>query len=252
MRRLITALALALAVGGLLLSGCGGTTSNAAPQQRTVTVFAAASLTEVFTRIGRDFAAATPGTSVRFSFGGSSTLAQQISAGAPADVFAAASPAVMAQVTDATDPVVFARNQLVVAVGKGNPHRLSTLADLVRPGLKVAVCAAQVPCGSAAATALATAGLRLTPVTYEQDVKAALTKVRLGEVDAALVYRTDVRAAAADVDGVEFPESAAAINDYPIAVLRDAPEAVTAQAFVAYVRSGPARTVLSDAGFQTP
>jgi molybdate transport system substrate-binding protein len=90
------------------------------------------------------------------------------------------------------------------------------------------------------------------PVTQEQDVKAALSKVKLGEVDAALVYRTDVRASASDVDAVEFPESANAINDYPIVALTGAPNPGGAAAFVAYVRSEPAQRVLADAGFQKP
>jgi molybdate transport system substrate-binding protein len=109
-----------------------------------------------------------------------------------------------------------------------------------------------VPCGAAAKKALATAHVKITPVTLEQDVKQALAKVKLGEVDAALVYRTDAKASAADVDGVEFPESATAINDYPIAALRSAPNPTGAAAFVAYVQSGAAQKVLADAGFQKP
>jgi molybdate transport system substrate-binding protein len=147
---------------------------------------------------------------------------------------------------------VFARNQLVIAVPRGNPKAIRTLADLTTPGLKVALCAEQVPCGAAAAKALAASGTTLTPVTLEQDVKAALSKVKLGEVDAALVYRTDARAAATEVDGVEFPESAGAINDYPIVALKQAPNAAGGQAFVAYVRTDTARAVLSAAGFQQP
>ncbi len=233
----------------LLPAGCGGTPA-AGDEPKTVTVLAAASLTEAFTTIRKDFEVANPGTTVTFSFGGSSALAQQITSGAPADVFAAASPATMKTVTDAGDaagePATFARNQLVIAVPKGNPQGVSGLASLSEPGVKVALCAEQVPCGAAAKKA----GVRVTPVTQEQDVKAALAKVKLGEVDAALVYRTDVRAAAADVDGVEFPESARAVNDYPIVALRDAPNAAGAAAFVAYVRSAPAQRVLADAGFQ--
>src|SRR5262249_22830589 len=157
----------------------------------------------------------------------SSTLAQQIVGGAPADVFAAASPATMKTVTDAGlasgTPTVFVRNQLVIAVPAGNPKGITSLADLVKPGIKVALCADAVPCGAAAKTALAAANVKLTPVTLEQDVKAALSKVELGEVDAALVYRTDAKSAGAKVTGIEFPESAKAINDYPIAALKDAP-----------------------------
>jgi molybdate transport system substrate-binding protein len=226
------------------------------PVTGTVTVLAASSLTESFTTIGRGFEAAHPGTTVTFSFAGSTQLATQITAGAPADVFAAAAPAAMTTVVDAGDvagtPQVFVRNQLLIAVAKGNPENIGGLADLTRPDLKVALCAEQVPCGAAAKAALAAGGTKLTPVTLEQDVKAALSKVRLGEVDAALVYRTDAKAAVADVDGVEFPESAGAINDYPIAVLTTAPNPVAAEAFVAYVRSAAASTVLVGAGFQKP
>jgi molybdate transport system substrate-binding protein len=162
----------------------------------------------------------------------------------------------MKTVTDAGNgdgaPVTFARNQLVIAVPNGNPKGIKGLADLTKPGVKVALCAVQVPCGAAANKALDAASVTLTPVTLEQDVKAALSKVKLGEVDAALVYRTDAKAAASDVDGVEFPESAGAINDYPIVVVKNAPNKAGAQAFVAYVRSDKGRTVLTQAGFQAP
>jgi molybdate transport system substrate-binding protein len=243
----------ALATLLLLVTACAG---EAPADTGSVTVFAAASLTESFTRIGKDFEAANPGTAVTFSFAGSSALATQVNEGAPADVLAAASPATMATVTAAGngdgDPVTFARNQLVIAVPEGNPDGVTGLADLSRPGVKVALCAEQVPCGAAARKALGAAGVRLTPVTLEQDVKAALSKVRLGEVDAALVYRTDAQASASDVDGVEFPESAAAVNDYPIVVLKAAPNKAGARAFVAFVRSDQGRAVLTAAGFQPP
>jgi molybdate transport system substrate-binding protein len=259
------ALAALAAAGLLLLTGCGGSSdsdtgspaggSSAAPTG-AVTVFAAASLTESFTTIGKDFETAHPGTKVTFNFAGSSALATQINQGAPADVFASASPKSMATVTDAgngagTAPT-FARNQLVIAVPKGNPKGVKALADLTGPGVKVALCAEQVPCGAAATTALTAAGVKLTPVTLEQDVKAALAKVKLGEVDAALVYRTDAKASAADVDGIEFPESAEAVNDYPIIVVKNAPNQAGAQAFVAYVQSGKGKAVLTAAGFQAP
>jgi molybdate transport system substrate-binding protein len=221
----------------------------------TITVFAASSLTGTFNQIGKDFQAANPGSNVVFSYGGSSTLAQQINQGAPADVFAAASPATMKTVTDAGGadgtPVVFVRNQLVIAVPKGNPKGIKGLADLAKPGVTVALCAETVPCGAAAKTALAAASVTITPVTLEADVKSALSKVTLGEVDAALVYRTDAKAEP-KVDGIEFPESAKAINDYPIAVLKAAPNKPGAQAFVAYVLSDAGIKVLTDAGFQRP
>jgi molybdate transport system substrate-binding protein len=250
----------------LLLSGCDGGTDSGTPAAPTgadganvtgtVTVFAAASLTESFSTIGRDFEAANPGTRVAFNFAGSSALATQINQGAPADVFASAAPASMRTITDvgngAGAPVTFARNQLVIAVPNGNPKGIRSLVDLTRPGTKVALCAEPVPCGTAARRALDAAGANLTPVTLEQDVKAALSKLRLGEVDAALVYRTNALAASSEVDGLEFPESTLAVNDYPIVALKGAPNLAGAQAFVAYVRSDKGRAALTAAGFQVP
>jgi molybdate transport system substrate-binding protein len=249
-----------LAASLLLLSGCGAGSSPAggpasgAGVTGTVTVFAAASLTESFTKIGKDFEAGNPGAKVTFNFAGSSALATQINQGAPADVFASAAPANMKSVTDAGNadgtPTTFVKNQLVIAVPEGNPKGVTGLADLARPGVKVALCAGQVPCGAAAKKALAAANVKLTPVTLEQDVKSALSKVKLGEVDAALVYRTDAKAATGDVEGVEFPESAGAVNEYPIVLLKNAPNKAAAQAFIAYVRSGKGTAVLTAAGFQ--
>ena len=221
-----------------------------------IVVFAAASLADSFTRIGTNFEAANPGSTVMFNFAASSALATQINEGAPADVFASASPATMKTVTDAGNAegtaAVFVKNQLVIAVGEGNPKGIAGLADLSKPDIKVALCAEQVPCGAAAKTVLETAGVTITPVTLEQDVRATLSKLTLGEVDAALVYRTDAKMATADVDGVEFPESASATNDYPIAVLENAPNQPGAEAFVAFVSSESAKAVLTDAGFQAP
>jgi molybdate transport system substrate-binding protein len=251
MRRL-AAVALALTLG---VAGCSSSTS-AKGVTGTVTVLAAASLTEVFNQLGKEFEKDHPGSRVTLSYGGSSTLAQQIVGGAPADVFAAASPATMKTVTDAGlaggTPTVFVRNQLVIAVPTGNPKGVTSLADLAKPGVKVALCADAVPCGAAAKTALAAANVKLTPVTLEQDVKAALSKVELGEVDAALVYRTDARSAGGKVTGIEFPESAKAVNDYPIVALKDAPNPAGATAFVAFIRSAPALDELTRAGFQQP
>ncbi|ROP32910.1 molybdate transport system substrate-binding protein [Couchioplanes caeruleus] len=256
------ALAAVLATGG-----CGdaadapanGSPSGAAPggaNTGRVTVLAAASLTESFDKIAVLFERLNPGVDVTFSYGGSSGLAQQITSGAPADVFAAASPATMKTVVDAGDgtgtAVTFTRNQLVIAVPKGNPKGVSSLAALAKPEVKVALCAEQVPCGAAAKKALAAAGAAVTPVTQEQDVRAALAKVKLGEVDAALVYRTDAHAAAADVDGVEFPESASALNDYSIIALANAPNPSGASAFVTFVQTPQAQKMLADAGFQKP
>lgn len=255
--------ALALA-GGLTACGSsakssasGGSTGSSVPAvSGTVTVFAAASLQDTFTDLGKKFEAAHPGTTVKFNFGGSSALAQSIVSGAPADVFAAASPATMKTVTDAKDnagdPKVFVRNTLEIAVPQGNPKHIASLKDLAAPGVKVALCAQQVPCGAAAITALKAGSVDLKPVSLEQDVKSALTKVELGEVDASIVYQTDVKAAGGKVAGVNFPEAAQAINDYPMADLAKAPNAAGAKAFVQYVESPEGIAVLTAAGFQTP
>nr|WP_188196165.1 molybdate ABC transporter substrate-binding protein [Nonomuraea sp. SYSU D8015] len=244
----------AVAVACLAACGSGGpATSAGGGGAKEVTVFAAASLTGTFTELGKAFEAAHPGTTVRFNFGSSATLAQQIVQGAPADVFAAASPATMKTVTDASlasAPVTFARNTLQIAVPAGNPARVDELKDLADPRVKVALCAEQVPCGAAAAKALAAAGLKITPVTLEQDVKATLTKVQLGEADAALVYKTDVIAAAGKVEGIDFPEAGQAVNDYPIAALAKAPAGGAAKEFVDLVLSQQGRGVLTKAGFE--
>ncbi|MEU6661515.1 molybdate ABC transporter substrate-binding protein [Streptomyces sp. NPDC046821] len=221
-----------------------------------VTVFAAASLKESFGKLGKQFEQAHPGTKVTFSFGGSDALAASITGGAPADVFAAASPKTMKIVTDAKDnaaaPATFVRNQLEIATLPGNPGKVKTLKDLTNPKLKVVLCDKAVPCGAAAQKALDASKLKLTPVSYEQDVKSALNKVVLKEADAAVVYKTDVKAAGSKVEGVEFPESADAINDYPIALLKDSKNAETAKAFIALVQSAEGQKVLNEAGFLNP
>ncbi|WP_406193599.1 molybdate ABC transporter substrate-binding protein [Kitasatospora sp. NBC_01560] len=234
-------------------SASAGASGTAANVTGTVTVFAAASLKEAFTTIGTQFEAAHPGTKVVFNFAGSDALAASIVNGAPADVFAAASPATMKTVTDKGDavgtPQTFVRNQLAIATVPGKPQHIATLQDLAEPGLKVVLCAKEVPCGAAAQKALAAGNVQVTPVSYEQDVKDALTEVELQEADASLVYQTDVKSAAGKVDGVNFAEAASAINDYPIATLTHAPNSAGAQAFVAQVESAEGQKVLSDAGF---
>ncbi|GAA2993376.1 molybdate ABC transporter substrate-binding protein [Kitasatospora albolonga] len=260
-RAALAATAFALAAGLTACSSSGSTSSSPSASATgpklsgTVTVFAAASLKESFTELGKRFETAYPGVKVTFNFGGSSALATSITSGAPADVFAAASTKTMKTVTDAkaaADSKVFVRNTLAIAVPKGNPKHIAGLKDLAGGGLKVALCAKEVPCGAAALDALKAGGVNLTPVTLEQDVKGALTKVELGEVDASLVYKTDVKADAAKIDGVDFPEAAQAVNDYPIAALAKAPNPDGAAAFTAYVQSADARRVLTEAGFQAP
>ncbi|MER6620232.1 molybdate ABC transporter substrate-binding protein [Streptomyces sp. NPDC000931] len=248
----------------LVLSACSASGSHSSASAEsggqgvtgTVTVFAAASLKESFTTLGERFEKEHPGTEVTFNFGGSDSLAAGIGSGAPADVFAAAGTETMKLVTDegltAGSPSTFVRNRLEIATAPGNPHAIDSLDDLTASGLKVVLCDETVPCGAAARTALSAGGVELEPVSYERDVRSALTKVRLKEADAALVYRTDVRAAGDKVEGVEFPESAEAVNDYPIARLENAPNPSAAKAFVALVKSAEGRKVLAEAGFLKP
>ncbi len=249
---LVVALLAACGAGGG--SATGATSSS--PAERTLTVFAAASLKGTFTRIGEEFEAANPGVRVTFSFAGSSDLATQIGEGAPADVFAAADEKNMAKVTGqsltAGDPVDFATNVLEIATPPGNPAGVRSFADLARPGLKVVVCAAQVPCGAATETVERSTGVTLAPVSEENSVTDVLGKVTAGEADAGLVYVTDVRGAGDAVTGVEFPESSRAVNTYPVAALKDAADASLAKGFVDFVSGPQGRDVLQDAGFGAP
>jgi molybdate transport system substrate-binding protein len=219
-----------------------------------ITVYAAASLKTTFTQIGSQVEAAHAGTSVRFSFAGSSDLAAQIQQGAPADVFASADPANMAKVTGpgltASPPVDFASNTLELAVPPGNPGGIASLRDLAKPGVKLVVCAPQVPCGHASVEVAKAAGLTLRPVSEEQSVTDVLGKVLTGEADAGLVYRTDVKGAGDTVEGIEFPESSAAVNVYPIAVLNGSRDPALASAFVDAVTGPQGQAVLAAAGFE--
>ncbi len=250
----------ALLAGALLLVGCGGGPSGGAaappspvPEARTLTVLAAASLTETFTGLEQQFEADRPGVDVRLSYAGSSDLAQQIVNGAPADVFAAASDATMKAVTDAGlaagAPTVFATNVLQIATAPGNPRGVAAFADLARPDLKVVVCAPQVPCGAAVDRIEKATGVTLAPVSEEADVKSTLGKVTSGDADAGLVYVTDVAAAGGRVQGVDFPEAAQAPTNYPIVVVKDAPQAQLAQEFTDLVTGEAGQRALRAAGF---
>jgi molybdate transport system substrate-binding protein len=250
-----------------LLAGCGANSDDASPREPgaevsgTLTVFAAASLTDVFTELGDELEDRHPGLDVQFSFAGSSALAAQLEQGAPADVFASADETQMERVTDAglaADPQTFTGNALVLAVPPGNPGGIAVpsadagpppLAEFIDDGTVVAVCAPEVPCGAAAATVLDAAGLAGAPDTYEEDVRAVLTKVQLGEVDAGLVYHSDVTAAGDSVDFYGFEESDLAFNRYPVVQLGDARNPDAAQAFVDLVLSDDGQEALLRAGF---
>lgn len=267
-RPLFTALVVAVAASALLV-GCGttsadtgatasggaGPTATTAGPSGEITVFAAASLTESFTALGTQFEAANPDATITFSFGPSSGLATQITEGAPADVFASASAknmdaVVAAKAADA--PAVFAKNVMEIAVPPGNPANVTTLADLGKADVKVALCQPDVPCGAVAAKVFTNAGLTVTPVTLEADVKATLTKVELGEVDAGVVYVTDALAAGDKVTGIEIPADVNAATSYPIATLTASKNPDLAKAFVDYVLSADGASVLTAAGFEKP
>jgi len=232
--------------------------SSAAPDPLTgtVTVFAAASLTETLSAMADAFSAEHPNVKVTLNFGGSSGLATQIVQGAPADVFAAASGTTMKTVTDAGlatgVPTVFATNTLEIATPPGNPGQVTGLADFANPHLTIALCAVEVPCGAASKTVLAAAGVVAAPDTYEQDVKAVLSKIELGEVDAGLVYKTDVLVAGGKVEGISFPQASKAVGTYPIVRLTASINANAADAFIAFVLSPAGGKILGDAGFGAP
>ncbi len=253
--------AVALAAA-LLLSGCAATPATpatatpAAPAARTLTVFAAASLKGTFTELATEFEHANPGVTVALNFAGSADLVSQLTEGAPADVFAAADTKTMAKITDGSlatgTPVLFASNTLEIAVPPGNPAGVASFQDLAKPGLKLVICAAAVPCGAATAAIEASTGVTLAPVSEENAVSGVLGKVSTGEADAGLVYVTDIYSAGSRIAGVTFPESAKAVNHYPIAALSAASQPELAAAFIALVTGATGRGVLAAAGFGTP
>jgi molybdate transport system substrate-binding protein len=246
---------LALGMAVLLLiaigSGCSG-------EGNKLTVYAAASLKPTFTQLGTRFEATHEGVTVVFNFAGSSDLVAQIQQGAPTDVFASADTANMDKVvgSDSIDgtPVNFASNTLEIAVPPDNPAGVTSLQDLEEPGIKVVVCAPQVPCGAATKKVEEASGVDLNPVSEELSVTDVLTKVTTteAEADAGLVYVTDVKAAGDKVRGIPFPESSEAVNTYPIAVTADSENADLAKEFVALVTGPEGLAVLADAGFAKP
>ncbi|KQR23276.1 molybdate ABC transporter substrate-binding protein [Microbacterium sp. Leaf151] len=254
---------LALLGAAAFLAGCASASTPAAPAPAasgsaassgelsgTVEVYAAASLQRSFDEIATAFEQEHPGVTVSAVYDGSSTLATQIGEGAPADVFASADEKNMAKVTaQAPDPQVFAGNTLVIAVPKGNPGGVRTLADLAR--VTTVLCAPEVPCGAASATLLSNAGVSVSAASSEQNVTAVLTKVAASEADAGLVYATDV-VGRDDVEAI-VPEGAdAVVNRYPIAALAEAQNPDAASAFVTFVLSDEGQQILADAGFRAP
>lgn len=253
MKRLVVLVCTALA----LVAGCASpTTTTGAQRTATLTVLAAASLTSSFNDLKTQFEAAHPGVTVRLTYDGSSTLAQQITNGVAADVFASADQANMDKVIKAalnnSPPLMFARNRLEIAVPPGNPRGITNFADLAKSGVVLVVCADQVPCGAAARKIEQATGITLHPVSKETAVTGVLSKVQAGEADAGLVYVTDVNSAGGKVKGVPFAESDQAVNDYPITVLKNTAEPALAEQFVEFVHGSAGRQALSKVGFEAP
>jgi molybdate transport system substrate-binding protein len=246
--------ALTIALGTVftaVLTGC-----DSSPTSQKIVVFAAASLKKTFTAIGEQFKTDNPGTTIDFSFAGSSDLVTQLTQGATADVFASADTKNMDKAAQAGllagDSTNFASNTLVIAVAPGNPTNITSFADLNRPGQSVVVCAPQVPCGSATEKVENATNVTLNAVSEESSVTDVLNKVTSGQADAGVVYVTDALGAGDKVTTVKFAEAANAVNIYPIAVLKNAPEAGLAKKFVDLVTGEAGQKILMQAGFAKP
>jgi molybdate transport system substrate-binding protein len=218
-----------------------------------ITVFAAASLTESFDAIAKQFQKKYPDVDVRFNYDASSNLANQINQGAPADVFASADQDNLQKTIDSgavtPPPAAFAKNRLEIAVEKGNPKKVKGLADLQKSGLVVVLCADQVPCGKYAAEAFAKAGVTVSPASKEENAKATLSKVSIGEADASIVYVTDVKASKGTTSGVKIPDNVNVIATYPIGVVKESQNATAAKAWVQFVKSKDGQKTLRKFGF---
>jgi len=221
-----------------------------------ITIFAASSLTESFDAMAKQFEKRYPDVSVKFDYDASSNLATQINQGAPADVFASADQSNLQKTIDSgavTPPaVVFARNRLEIAVEKGNPKKIKSLADLQKSGLVVVLCADQVPCGKYAAQSLAMAGVTINPSSKEENAKATLSKVSIGEADASIVYVTDVKASKGTTSGVKIADKQNVIATYPMGVVKESQNATAAKAWVQYVTSKDGQKTLRKFGFLPP
>ena len=215
----------------------------------SINVFAASSLTASFVDIAAAFEKANPGVKITLNFAGSSTLVTQIHNGAPADVFASADPANMDRLTNAKlvegTPLVFTRNRPMIVVPRGNPLRIVSLADLARPDVVVALGAVGVPVGDYARQILGRAGIQVKPKTLESSVSAIVTKAALREIDAGIVYVTDVAIDEYRVDGVAIPEEQNIVATYPVAALTSSANKATAAGFVAFTQSSVAQAILA-------
>lgn len=239
----------------LVACGAGDDAVSEGGLEGELLVSAAASLTGAFTEAESAFEAANPGVDVILNLGGSSSLREQILAGAPVDVFASADMPTMDEVVEAGEAEtsrVFARNRLQIAVPPGNPAGITGLDDFANETLILGLCSESVPCGDYGRQALAAAGVTPSLDTNEPDVRALLTKIEAAELDAGIVYLTDVLATSGSVEGVDIPSEMNVVAEYFITVLSGAPNANTAEAFVAFVLADDGRAILSSYGFDTP
>lgn len=246
------------AVAFVVITGCGkaGQSTDAGAPSGSITILAAASLTDAFERASADLKTRYPGTDYRFSFASSSTLATQIINGAPADVFASADEPNMRKVVDlklvSGPPSFFAGNQLQIVVTAGNPKRIAGLADLARADLIVVLAGSTVPAGRYARESLQRAGVSVHPASDEVDVRSVLNKVALGEADAGIVYVTDVRSAGAKVTGIDIPLADQVIARYPVAAIQGAQNPRLANAFIEFLVSEDGQRLLAGFGFSPP
>ncbi|MQA79072.1 MAG: molybdate ABC transporter substrate-binding protein [Streptosporangiales bacterium] len=235
------------------VAGCGGDEGSPAGEKTTVTVLAAASLTDAFGDVRTAYAAEAPDVTLRFSFAGSQELAAQVRAGSPADVIATADEKTMNGLTDhVSDPRPFVTNRLAIVVGKGNPEKIATLADLAKPELKVVLAGPTVPAGRYARQILKKADVTVKPKSEATDVRQVITPVRLGEADAGIVYVTDITAAGAEVEAVAIPTEQNLVATYPVATVKDSKNADAAKAFTTWLHGADAKTIFDKNGFGDP
>ncbi|MDQ3664958.1 MAG: molybdate ABC transporter substrate-binding protein [Actinomycetota bacterium] len=237
----------------LVAAGCSDDDPAASGGSDTLTILAASSLTDVFDDLAEVYEQEHDGVEVRLTYDSSSTLAEQVIQGAPADILATADEGTMQGVVDegltASEPVVFARNMLILVTPLHNPADIASIEDLNNPDVDWAVCVPGAPCGIASEKVLGIVNVTSEPVTEEANVRDTLTKVTAGEVDAGLVYVSDAQAAGDDVQSIEVPEASQAINADVIAPLDDAADAELAQDWIDLVTSNEGQQALEGYGF---
>ncbi|MEU1373343.1 molybdate ABC transporter substrate-binding protein [Streptomyces triculaminicus] len=254
MPRTLTRTALVAALLVPLVAACGSETKHDDAKKRTtVTVLAAASLTDVFKEAGSAYEKAHPDIKLTFSFAGSQELAAQVRQGVPADALVTADTKTMEGLAQqANAPHTIAKNRLTIATAPGNPKNVKELSDLSKPDLKVVLAAPEVPVGRYSKKVLDQQHVTVKPASQEPNVRAVLSKVALGEADAGIVYVTDASTAKNKVATVTIPDAQNAVASYPAATLKNAGHAEEANDFVTWLSGPEAQKILRAAGFQQP